>query len=48
MEAKLTQAQMAALMGMSLSGYRSGNRGDAASAARQRRFCASSSTIPTL
>ena len=37
--AKLTQAQMAPLMGMSLSGYRSGSRARGASAAPLRRFC---------
>ena len=46
-QANLTQLRMAALMGMSLSGYRGGSREGAASAARPWRTCASSSASPT-
>jgi putative transcriptional regulator len=38
-KARLTQAQMAPLMGMSLSGYRKWNRGSGGSAAQRRPCC---------
>jgi hypothetical protein len=46
-QARLTQAQMAALMGMSVSDYRSGSKERAVLAVRRLRFCASSSANPT-